>query len=105
MNQSQKGLAQLLIPGRNAAKLFELVEKSFHLLASLLEVVLIVDSGYPIALGGYHWHDVMGTEWLAAALTLIALVHNRMGQRWRGRHLCEPPRKDGPCMTVACREH
>lgn len=33
MNQSQKGLAQFLIPCRNAAKLFELVEESFHLLA------------------------------------------------------------------------
>ena len=33
MNQRQKGLAQLLIPCRNAAQLFELVEKPFHRLA------------------------------------------------------------------------
>ena len=33
MNQSQKGLAQLLIPRRNTAKLFEVIEEPFHLLA------------------------------------------------------------------------
>ena len=32
MNSSQKGLAQFLIAGRNAAKLFELVKEPFHLL-------------------------------------------------------------------------
>ena len=33
MNQSQKGLAQFLISGRNTAKLFEVIEEPFHLLA------------------------------------------------------------------------
>lgn len=33
MNQSQKGLAQFLIPRRNTAKLFEVIEEPFHLLA------------------------------------------------------------------------
>jgi hypothetical protein len=33
MNQRQKGLAQFLIPCRNTAKLFEVVEEPFHLLA------------------------------------------------------------------------
>src|SRR5262249_32599167 len=32
MNQSQKGLAQFLIPRGNASKLLEVVEESFHLL-------------------------------------------------------------------------
>ncbi len=35
MNKSQKGMTQFLIPGGNAAKLFEFVEEPFHLLASL----------------------------------------------------------------------
>jgi len=33
MNKCQKGLAQFLIPRRNTAKLFELIEEPFHLLA------------------------------------------------------------------------
>jgi hypothetical protein len=33
MNERQKGLAELLIPRRNAAKLFAGVQKPFHLLA------------------------------------------------------------------------
>lgn len=33
MNQSQKSLAQFLIPRRNTAKLFEVIEEPFHLLA------------------------------------------------------------------------
>jgi hypothetical protein len=33
MNKCQKGLAQFLIPCRNTAKLFELIEEPFHLLA------------------------------------------------------------------------
>ena len=33
MNQSQKGLAQFLISCRNTAKLLEVIEKPFHLLA------------------------------------------------------------------------
>ena len=33
MNERQKGLAQFLIPCGNAAKLFEVVEEPFHLLA------------------------------------------------------------------------
>ena len=46
----------------------------------------------------------MGQEWRADAMTILALVHNRMGQRWRGQHLCEPHLKDRTFMTVACRE-
>ena len=33
MNECQKGLAQFLIPCRNASKLFEVVEEPFDLLA------------------------------------------------------------------------
>jgi len=33
MNEGEKGLAQFLIPGRDTAKLFELIEEPFHLLA------------------------------------------------------------------------
>jgi hypothetical protein len=42
MNQSQKGLAQFLIPCGNASKLLEVVEEPFHLLTSLVEVFLRV---------------------------------------------------------------
>jgi len=104
MNQSQKGLAQFLIPGRHAAKLCELVEEPFHLLASLIAVVVILSSGCPMALGWYHWPYVMGKALLANAMAVIALVHHRKGQRWRGRPLGEPHRTDGTFMTGACRE-
>jgi hypothetical protein len=50
MHQSQTGLAQLLIPRRKASKLFEVIEKPFPLLASLVEVLLIVSMGWPMAL-------------------------------------------------------
>jgi len=77
MNQSQKGLAQFLIPGRHAAKLCELVEEPFHLLASLIAVVVILSSGCPMALGWYHWPYVMGKALLANAMAVIALVRHR----------------------------
>ena len=40
--QSQKGLAQLLIPGGDASKLFEIVEEPFDLLTELVEIFIIV---------------------------------------------------------------
>jgi len=40
-NERQKGLAQSLMPRRNAAKLFEAVKKLFHLLAQLVELFII----------------------------------------------------------------
>jgi DNA invertase Pin-like site-specific DNA recombinase len=42
MNQSQKGLAQFLIPRGNASKLLEVVEEPFHLLTEFVEVFIIV---------------------------------------------------------------
>ena len=42
MNQSQKGLAQFLIPRGNASKLLEVVEEPFHLLTELVEGFIIV---------------------------------------------------------------
>ena len=102
MNEGEKGLAQFLIPCRNTAKLFELIEEPFHLLASLVEVVIIIDSGCPIALGRYHRHNVLCQELLTDVIAVIALVHNRMGQRGLGRHLGEPRLKDGALMTVPC---
>jgi len=42
MNQSQKGLAQFLIPRGNASKLLEVVEETFNLLTELVEVFIIV---------------------------------------------------------------
>ncbi len=104
MNQSQKGLAQFLIPGRNAAKLFELVEEPFHLLASPLEVVIISDRSGPVALGRDHWHDALGKELLAEVIAVRTLGHHRMGERWLGWHLGEHCLKDGTRMTWACRE-
>ena len=43
MNKSQKGLAQFLISRGNAAKLFEVVEKPFHLLTEFVEVFILVE--------------------------------------------------------------
>jgi hypothetical protein len=42
MYQSQKGLAQFLIPRSHASKLFEIVEEPFDLLTELGEVFIIV---------------------------------------------------------------
>jgi hypothetical protein len=42
MYQSQKGLAQFLIPRGNASKLLEIVEEPFDLLTELVEVFIIV---------------------------------------------------------------
>ena len=104
MNQSQKGLAQFLISCRNTAKWFEVIEKPFHLLASLVEGFIIVERDSTIALGRYHRHDVMRHELRSDAIAVLSLVHNRMGQRWLWRHLGEHRLKDGTLMTVACRE-
>src|SRR5215831_1677369 len=104
MNQSQKGLAQFLISCRNTAKLFEVIEKPFHLLASLVEGFIIVERDSTIALGRYHRHDVMRHELLSDAIAVLPLVHHGMGQRWLWRHLGEHRLKDGTLMTVACRE-
>ena len=46
----------------------------------------------------------MRDEVLSDAITVIALVHNRMGQRWLGRHLRQHGLKDGTFMTVPCRQ-
>ena|SRR5205809_4603229 len=42
MDQSQKGLAQFLIPRGNASKLLEIVEEPFDLLTEFVEVFIIV---------------------------------------------------------------
>jgi hypothetical protein len=42
MDQSQKGLAQFLIPRGDTSKLFEIVEEPFYLLTELVEVFIIV---------------------------------------------------------------
>jgi len=42
MDQSQKGLAQFLIPRGNASKLLEIVEEPFYLLTEFVEVFIIV---------------------------------------------------------------
>jgi hypothetical protein len=104
MHQRQKGLAQLLVPCRNAATLFELVEEPFHLLASRVQVVIIIYRGRPIALARDPWHDVLCQEVLADVMAVRGLVHHRMGQRWLWRPLGEPRLKDGTLMRVACRE-
>jgi hypothetical protein len=104
MNKRQKGLAQFLIPCGNAAKLFEVVEEPLHLLAQLVEVCIIVDRLCPIALGRYHWHNVLRDEVRSDAIAVIPFVHNGMRQRRLGRHLRQHGFKDGTLMTVPCRE-
>jgi hypothetical protein len=104
MNQSQKGLAQFLIPRRNTAKLFEVIEEPFHLLAELVEGFIIVARGSTIALGRYHRHDGMGDELLSDAIAVIPLVHDRMGQRMLRGHLREHGLKDRTLMTGPRRE-
>jgi hypothetical protein len=42
MDQSQKGLAQFLIPRGDTSKLFEIVEEPFYLLTELVDVFIIV---------------------------------------------------------------
>ena len=100
MNECEKGLAQFFIPRGNASKLFEFVKKPFHLLSQLVEVFIIVSGLSPIALGRYHGHNVLREELLANAITIISLVHNRMGQRRLGRHLRQHRFKDRTLMTV-----
>src|SRR5262249_52406835 len=104
MNQSQKGLAQFLIPRRNTATLFEVIEEPFHLLASLVEGFIIVERCSTIALGRYHRHDVLRDELLSDAITVIPPVHYRMGQRMLRRHLREHGLKDRTLLTVPRRE-
>jgi hypothetical protein len=100
MNECEKGLAQFLIPRGNASKLFEFVKEPFHLLPSLVKVFIIVYGLSPIALGRYHGHNVLREELLANAITVIALIHNRMCQRRLGRHLRQHRCKDRTLMTV-----
>ncbi len=104
MNKCQKGLAQLLIPCRNTAKLFELIEEPFHLLAYLVEGFILVTRGAPIALGRYHRHDVLRDQVLSDAIAVIPFVHNRMGQNGLWRHLREHGLKDRTLMTVPGRQ-
>jgi hypothetical protein len=102
MNECEKGLAQFLIPRGNAPKLFEVMKEPFYLLASLLEVFLIVYGLSSIALGRYHGHHVLREELLANASTVLPLVHYRMCQRRLGRHLRQHRCKDRTLMTVPC---
>ena len=104
MNQSQKGLAQFLIPRRNTAKLFEVIAEPFHLLASLVEGFILVERGSTMALWRYHRHDVLRDELLSDASAVIPLVHDRMGQRMLRRHLRKHGLKDRTLMTVPRRE-
>src|SRR5215475_2558288 len=104
MNQSQKGLAQFLIPRRNTATLFEVIEEPFHLLASLVEGFIIVERCSTIALWRYHRHDVLRDELLSDAIPVIPLVHYRMGQRMLRRHLRAHGLKDRTLLTVPRRE-
>jgi len=50
MNEGQKGLAQFLIPCRDASKLFEVVAEPFDLLAQLIALFIIVVRRSTIAL-------------------------------------------------------
>ena len=104
MHQSQKGLAQFLIPRRNTATLFEVIEEPFPLLASLVEGCIIVERGSTMALWRYHRHDVMRNEVLSDAIAVVPLVHDRMGQRLRRRHLREHGLKDRTLMPMPRRE-
>src|SRR5262245_2486260 len=94
MQQSQKGLAQFLIPRGHAAQWFAFVEAPFHLLAYLVEGFLIVYGLSPLALGRSHGHDGRRAELLSAALTGIPLVHDRRGQRLLRRPRRAHGRKD-----------
>jgi hypothetical protein len=102
MNQSQKGLAQWLIPRGNAAKLLEVVAEPCHLLTSLVEGCIIVQRYYAIALWWSHRHHVMPDEGLTDGMTVIGLVHHGMGQRWLWRHLRAHGLTHGTLMTVPC---
>ena len=66
--------------------------------------MIIIDSRGPIALGRYHWDYVTRQEVLADGIAVIALVHNRMGQRGLGRYLGKHGLKNGALMTLPCRE-
>src|SRR5215468_7518734 len=46
----------------------------------------------------------MRDEVLSDATPVLPLVHNRMGERWLGRHRRPHGRKDGTCMTVPGRQ-
>ena len=104
MNQRQKGLAQFLVPRRNTAKLFEVVEEPLHFLAYPVQGVIIIDGVGAIALGWYHRHDVLGKQVLADGIAVIAFIHNGMGHRWLWGHLREHPLKDGTLMRLPCRQ-
>jgi hypothetical protein len=99
MNQSQKGLAQFLIPRSNASKLLEVVEEPFHLLTSFGEVFIIGWRYSTIALWWDHRPHVMLDEVLSDVLTVIGLVQHGMAQRWLWRHLREHSLQYGTLMT------
>jgi hypothetical protein len=104
MNECQKGLAQFLIPRGNASKLFEVIKEPFDLLPQLIEIFIIVYSGYAIALGRYDRDNGMHDELFSNARAVIPFIHNGMGQRRHGRHLRQHRLKDGTLMTMACRQ-
>jgi hypothetical protein len=104
MKKSQKGLAQFLIPRGNTSELFEVVEEPFDLLASLVEGFIIAERCYPIAPGRYDRHHIMRDEVRSNGIAIIALVHNRMRQRLRRRHLRKHGLKGWTFMALASRE-
>jgi hypothetical protein len=100
MNQSQKGLAQLLISRRHTAKWFEVIEEPCHLLAERVEGFLSGERGSPIALGRSHRHEVMRDELRSDALAVLPLVPHRLGQRMLRRHLRAHGLQDRTLRTV-----
>src|SRR5215470_14802158 len=58
-----------------------------------------------MAFGWYHGHDILGQAWRADRVAVIALIHNRMGQRWLRRSLRQHRLKDRTLMPLALRQH
>ena len=104
MNKCQKRLAQFIVPRGNAAKLFEVIEEPFCLLACLVKVCIIGNGDSPLALRWYHRHHVLRNEVRSDAVAVIPLVHNGVRQRRFLRHLREHGLKDGTLMTLPGRQ-
>jgi hypothetical protein len=80
MSNGQERLAQLLIAGRQATHLFQLVEEALHFLASLVLLRGLGPGFLRIALGRNDRHYLPILQMLAKLIAVLSFVHNCLGQ-------------------------
>src|SRR4029434_3846657 len=105
MNQSTKGMAQLLIARCHASKWLAFVEEPCALLTSVVEVLIIVSRGGTVTRGREDREQSLLPAVRSAVRAVLALLHDRLRQRLLLRHVCQPGITPGARMTVPCRAH